>query len=170
MIKIMGALLITAGSAGVISCWLETEKKRQILAGEWIKLFVRWEYALKCRKRVYDFFENYDTDLIQIKTFIAEVCRRLRSNTYPSGNAAWLEVLNEQKRELIPNAEGYEIIAHSADAFFCGSSEESLNNIRACRERMERCLKEMRCELVGKKRIYIPAGMLGSAVLIILLI
>jgi hypothetical protein len=170
MIKIMGALFITAGSAGAISCWLEAEKKRQSLIEEWIKLFVRWEYALKCRKRVYDFFESYDTDFIRIKAFLIEVCRRLRSNTYPSGKAAWNQLLNENRSELIPNSECYEIIAQSAEAFFGGSSEECLNNIRVCRERMEQCLKEMREKLAGKKRIYIPAGMLGGAVLIILLI
>jgi hypothetical protein len=166
----MGALFITAGSVGAIFCWLEAEKKRHILAEEWIKLFVRWEYAIKCRKRVYDFFENYDTDSIGIKTFLIEVCRRLRSNTYPSGKAAWTQLLNENRSELIPNSECYEIIEHSAEAFFGGSSEECLNNIRVCRERMEQCLNEMRGELAGKKRIYIPAGMLGGAVLIILFI
>ena len=50
MARIFGTVLILAGCAGFLYKWAEGEKARQRMAGEWIRLFVRWEYALEHRE------------------------------------------------------------------------------------------------------------------------
>lgn len=47
MARIFGTVLILAGCAGFLYKWAEGEKARQRMAGEWIRLFVRWGYALE---------------------------------------------------------------------------------------------------------------------------
>ena len=56
MARIFGTVLILAGCAGFLYKWAEGEKARQRMAGEWIRLFVRWGYALEQEHvRLYDF-------------------------------------------------------------------------------------------------------------------
>jgi hypothetical protein len=169
--KLTGILLILLGCAGALLCWIEGEKRKQAMMEEWLRLFVRWEYALRSEHvRLYDFLENYETGQPELGAFLKEVCQRLRKNIYPTGQQVWLEVLEEHKKRLAPSADAYEIIVQAKNAFFCGSSTESLHTIRICRRRMEECIAAERTDQAGKRRIYVPAGMLGGVVLIILLV
>ena len=62
MARIFGTVLILAGCAGFLYKWAEGEKARQRMAGEWIRLFVRWGYALEQEHvRLYDFLSFYET-------------------------------------------------------------------------------------------------------------
>jgi stage III sporulation protein AB len=168
---LLGSLLILAGCAGGIVCWLEGERRKQAMMEEWIRLFVRWDYGLRSEHiRLYTFFGQYETGRPEMAEFLTEVCRRLQQNCYPSGQQVWQQVLKEQQKKISLRGEAGEILLQAGDAFFCGSSRESLHTIRICRERMEQCLVEARGEFAGKRKVYIPAGMLGGAVLIILLI
>jgi stage III sporulation protein AB len=138
---------------------------------EWIRLFVRWDYGLRSEhSRLYPFFEQYETGHREISDFLAEVCRRLQLNCYPSGQQVWQQVLKEKRKELLLSGEAYEIVRQAGDAFFGGSSRENLHTVHICRERMEQCLAGARGALAGKRRVCIPAGMFGGVVLIILLL
>jgi hypothetical protein len=176
----LGSLLILAGCAGGIFCWLEGERKRQVMMEECIRLFVRWDYGLRSEHiRLYQFFEQYEQFGQQeqcepaqreLAEALAEVARLLRQNCYPSGQQVWQMVLRNRRKKLLLRGEAYEILCRAGDAFFCGSSRESLHTIRICRERMEQCLAAERGVLARKRQVYIPAGMLGGVVLIILLL
>jgi stage III sporulation protein AB len=138
---------------------------------ECIRLCVRWDYALRSgHVRLYDFFEQYEPQEPEMAEVLAEVAERLAQNRYPSGREVWRSVLFEKRKKLLMKGEAYEILQQAGDAFFCGGSGESLHTIRICRERMERHLADTRRELSRKRQIYIPMGMLGGVVLIILLV
>ena len=74
MARIFGTVLILAGCAGFLYKWAEGEKARQRMAGEWIRLFVRWEYALEQEHvRLYDFLSFYETADASMQAFLDEV-------------------------------------------------------------------------------------------------
>lgn len=171
MARLLGSFLILAGCAGGISCWLDLEHRRQAMMEECLALFVRWDYSLRCgHTRLYLFFEHSGCAQPELAQVLAEVAELLQLNCYPSGRQVWQMVLAKHRRSLLLKGEAYEILCRAGDAFFCGSSSESLHTIRICRERMEESLAGLRREFSGKMRVCISAGMLGGVVLIILLV
>ena len=75
MARIFGTVLILAGCAGFLYKWAEGEKARQRMAEEWIRLFVRWGYALEQEHvRLYDFLSFYETADASMQAFLDEVC------------------------------------------------------------------------------------------------
>jgi stage III sporulation protein AB len=168
---LLGSLLILAGCAGGILRWQESEKRKQAMMEECIRLFVQWDYGLRREHiRLYSFFGQYESENPELAEFLEEVCSRLRQNRYPSGRQVWQSVLKEKQKNLSLKGEAYEIFLQAGNAFFCESSQESLHTMRICRERMEQQLAAMRGELARKRQVYIPVGMLGGVVLIILLV
>jgi hypothetical protein len=160
-----------AGCAWGIVCWLEGERRRLAMMEECIRLFAQWDFALRSGHiRLYQFLEQYESGQPEFEKALAEVSRLLRQNCYSSGREVWLCVMGERRKKLSLSGEAYEIFLKAGDAFFCGSSGESLHTMASCRERMEACLTKARGELAGKRRVYIPMGMLGGVVLIILLV
>ena len=101
MARIFGTVLILAGCAGFLYKWAEGEKARQRMAGEWIRLFVRWGYALEQEHvRLYDFLSFYETADASMQAFLDEVCVCMRSHQNPSGQKIWQDCLQKHKREL----------------------------------------------------------------------
>ena len=86
MARIFGTVLILAGCAGFLYKWAEGEKARQRMAGEWIRLFVRWGYALEQEHvRLYDFLSFYETADASIRIQAGRksgriVCRSTKEN------------------------------------------------------------------------------------------
>ena len=94
MARIFGTVLILAGCAGFLYKWAEGEKARQRIAGEWIRLFVRWGYALEQEHvRLYDFLSFYETADASMQAFLDEVCVCMRNHQNPSGQKIWQDCL-----------------------------------------------------------------------------
>ena len=111
MARIFGTVLILAGCAGFLYKWAEGEKARQRMAGEWIRLFVRWGYALEQEHvRLYDFLSFYETADASMQAFLDEVCVCMRNHQNPSGQKIWQDCLQKHKRELQIGQEGWEIL------------------------------------------------------------
>ena len=71
------------------------------MAGEWIRLFVRWGYALEQEHvRLYDFLSFYETADASMQAFLDEVCVCMRNHQNPSGQKIWQDCLQKHKREL----------------------------------------------------------------------
>lgn len=171
MARIFGTVLILAGCAGFLYKWAEGEKARQRMAGEWIRLFVRWGYALEQEHvRLYDFLSFYETADASMQAFLDEVCICMRNHQNPSGQKIWQDCLQKHKRELQIGQEGWEILTSAAGAFYGESSAENLRCNEICRKRMEKFLAESRLEFFKKQRVYLPVGMLTGVVMIILLV
>ena len=101
MARIFGTVLILAGCAGFLYKWAEGEKARQRMAGEWIRLFVRWGYVLEQEHvRLYDFLSFYETADASMQAFLDEVCVCMRNHQNPSGQKIWQDCLQKHKREL----------------------------------------------------------------------
>lgn len=171
MERLLGIGLILLGCAGALLGWMEEERGKQEMMQECIRFFAHWQYALKSGQvRLYDFFEQYESGQESLADCLAEVTGLLQKNCYATGQEVWKQVLIKHKKQLLLRGESFRILLESADAFFSDSSMEGLRCIGVCRERMETCLAFSREEFFRKKRVYMPLGMLGGVVLIILLV
>lgn len=171
MERVMGTALILAGCAGCLLWWIENEKKRQAMMEECIRLFSQWKYALEREHiRLYDFLEQYEPRRAELGELLSEVKKQLLKNCYPSGQLVWQTALQEKKCVLSLQGEAYIVLRDAGDAFFGNSSEESLRCIGVCTARMEKCLIYERDEFAKKRKVYMPAGMLGGLMLVIFLI
>lgn len=171
MARIFGTVLILAGCAGFLYKWAEGEKARQRMAGEWIRLFVRWEYALEQEHvRLYDFLSFYETADASMQAFLDEVCVCMRNHQNPSGQKIWQDCLQKHKRELQVGQEGWETLRLPREHFMAKAVQRICNANEICRKRMEKFLAESRLEFLKKQRVYLPVGMLTGVVMIILLV
>lgn len=169
--RIIGMMCILAGCAGYVLSWYEKKKRQQAFMGECIRLFARWQYAvLKEHMRLYDFIDGYDKRSPEMEELLGQLKERLEQNCYPSGIRVWQELLREKCVILPSEGEAYHILSDAGDAFFGSSREEALRCIEACQNRMEEALAEEKRETQRKWKVYMPVGMLGGVILIILLI
>jgi stage III sporulation protein AB len=164
-------LLILAGCLGTLLAWRQSERRKQAMMEECIRLFSRWCYGVKKEKiRLYDFWETYETNQPPMGELLQTVCEQLQQNCYASGQQVWRKTLSEQRKQLLLTGEAYTVFCDAGDGFFAYSSKESLRCMEACQERMEQTLLQEREEFFKKQRIYMPAGMMGGMILIILLV
>lgn len=171
MEKLLGILLILGGCAGMLVGWYETQKKKQALMRECIRLFSQWHYALEREHlRLYDFLEEYDARQPEVKNLLIGLKALLEKNCYPSGILAWQKVLGEKRREFPWDDEAWNVLMDAGDAFFGANSQESLRCVDACRRRMEEMLALEYQNMKRKWKMYMPVGMLGGVILIILLV
>lgn len=169
--RLLGIGLILSGCAGTLMGWYEMQKKRQALMEECIRLFAHWHYALERENiRLYDFLEEYPARFVEVKKLLMELKNLLEQNCYQSGRIAWKKLLEENDSAFPLTGEAWQILEDAGDAFFGNNSQESLRNIEICMRRMEEELKSARTELVKKWKVYMPVGMLGGVILIILLV
>lgn len=169
--KLMGIICILVGCAGVLLSWQERKRRQQAFMGECIRLFARWKYAIsREHMRLYDFLEEYECRVPEMEEFLRLLKARLMTNTFPSGNQVWQNLLME-KREVLPlGEEAYRIFLDAGDAFFGDSSEECLRCVKVCEEQMEETMAEEKRDMERKWKVYMPVGMLGGTILIILFI
>ena len=169
--KLMGMALILAGCAGMLFSWQERKRRQQMFRGECIRLLAEWKYALsKEHMRLYDFLEECECRVPQMKDLLEELKERLKTNTFPSGMQVWQELLREKRADLPLEEEAYRIFLDAGDAFFGSSSEECLRCIKVCGERMEEVMTGEKRDMERKWKVYMPVGMLGGTILIILFI
>ena len=171
MEKLVGMLLILAGCAGMLFSWQEKKRRQQIFMGECIRLLEGWKYALsRGHVRLYDFLEEYEYRVPEMEELLKMLRERLEKNVYPSGIFVWQKILWEKRTELPIGDEAYRILLDAGDAFFGNNSEACLRCALACRERMEEVMTEEKKDMARKWRVYMPVGMLGGTILIILLV
>lgn len=169
--RLMGMLLILTGCVGMLFSWQEKKKNQFAVIRAWIRLFSRWEYALtKEQMRLYDFLESCEGEFPELSGLLEAVRERLQQNRYPSGVIVWQQVLKQQRRELLLEPEAFRILSDAADGFFGRSREACARCIKACRERLEEELRKEKSETDRRWKVYMPVGMLGGVILIILLV
>ena len=171
MVKLIGSILILAGCMGALVCWEQRYKRRQRLAGDFIRMCARWEYSLHMEHmRLFEFLEHYETGEPQLDAFFRELLNELKKRQYPDGSRAWKETLAKYRRLFEPDADLWDILWSADGIFFSVTTQESVRCAKVCRKRLEEYLTQASAEYLRKHKVYVPACMLGGAMIIILLI
>lgn len=171
MERLIGMLLILTGVGGMLLSWHEKKYRQLAVMQAAIRLFSRWQYALtKEQMRLYDFLEACEGEFPELSSLLREVRERLQENRYPSGALVWQQVLGQQRSFLSLEPEASRILMDAADGFFGNTRETCIRCMEVCRCRMEEELKKEKSEMDRRWKVYMPVGMLGGVILIILLI
>lgn len=171
MDKLIGIVFILGGCAGMLMSWYERQRRRQRTRTAFAHLFSSWEYSLEREKmRLLEFLDQYAGQEPQVEEFLKALRDALKERRHPTGAALWREVLRANRQRLDLDDELWEILLPASNAFFGSSRRESIQCACACRVRIEERIEKERAELARKQRVYLPVGMLGGVMLIILLL
>lgn len=179
MWKILGFALVLAGVAGVLYSWVAEQKKRQRLLEEFLLFFEKSVSVMEIEKvKVVRYFEQYvsqqlsDTskEMQLLKYTLSEIATRLSTNTYPDGQTVWEEVFKEAEQLMALDKESFTIILRAGNGFFGRSREENIRFLQKSIRELEAQQKKCREKDAQERKVWVPVGMLGAVILVIILI
>ena len=179
MWKGLGIVLLLSGTAGVLYSWIDAQRESQKRLENIIFFLHKSVYAMQTEKiRVVDLFERYiehdkwkrekkDIILAQI---LNEIRQRLLSNTYANGQMVWEEVFKEKEEKLHFDNEVFPIIVQAGNGFFGRTREENIRFLEKSINELEVQQKKLKVKSEQERKVWIPVGMLGSVMLVLLFI
>lgn len=172
MWKIIGVFLVLTGIAGLLYSWVIQQKERQNRLEELIQFIHKTIFAMENEKlRVIEFFEKYHVENnTLLGNTLHEIAERLQLHIYPSGQDVWEEVFREKKQEWILEEEIFQSIMRAGNGFFGRSREENISVLQKWLKEIERLQKKEKEKEEQERKVWIPIGMLGGLMIIILFI
>ena len=165
MWKILGTIFIVGGVTGILHNWIIEQGKRQKKIEEFLLFFHKSLSMMKTeRLKVIDYFSKTDIKELQ------EIAMRLSTNTYAKGQMVWEEVFKEENQNLTFDKDTFQIILQAGNGFFGRSREENIRFLQRSINELEECQKEMKKKDLQERKIWIPVGVLGAVMLVIILI
>lgn len=173
MWKIIGSVLILTGTAGVLQSWIMAQRYSHMQL-ETFRVFLQKSlYVMQSEKiKVADYFERYMEQLNQkddaLIHILEEIVNRLSLNTYPSGLMIWEEVFKENEKSWNFDSEIFQIIVQAGNGFFGRSKEENIKFLEKNLKELEKQQERIKQKNAQERKVWIPVGMLGSLMLVIL--
>ena len=173
--KFIGVLFMLSGTAGILYSWVQEQKEKQMHLEHFLLFFQKSLYVMQNEKiKVADYFRRYieqengqlGDDLL--KMVLIETVNRLSTNTYPNGQMVWKEVLQEEMPELKSDHEAFRIVVQAGNGFFGRSREENINFLNRSIKELEKQKEEIKEKDARERKVWIPVGMLGMVMLVIL--
>jgi len=177
--KIAGIVLVFWGVAGYLHSWMTRQKEKQMLIEESVYFLQKAVFAMENEKiKIIDYFsKNGSHDFKDMRSHetllekaLHEVARRLATNTYPSGQSVWEEVLMEEEQNWGLDKETFEIILHAGNGFFGKSREENICFLQKSIQELEKRQEIVKEKDAEERKVWVPVGMLGTVMIMILFI
>lgn len=168
--KIVGMLLVLGGVAGVLYSWISVQREKQMRLGEFIVFLQKSIFAMETEKiKVIDYFAKYKCEPVLEKT-LHEIAKRLATNTYPKGQDAWEEVLKEEEQNFAFDTETFEVMLRAGSGFFGRSCEENICFLQKNLQELENLRRVIKEKDAQERKMWVPVGMLGAIMLMIIFI
>ena len=174
MLQMIGIIIFLVGVAGVLFDWVLMQKEKEKQLEVFLTFFRKSLAVMQNEKiRVVDYFIKYRENYLYsekesvLSEALEEISKRLITNTYPNGQMVWEEVFKEIQnwkldKEMIP------IIVQAGNGFFGRSRTENTSFLEKCIRDFEIQQKKIEEENVKRRKVWIPVGMLGSIMLVII--
>ena len=177
MWKLLGIFLTLGGVGGILYSWVMEQKDRQMRVDVFLLFLQKSLSVMKSEKiivatyfqRVIEqdmFFQNPKNEILH--RTLEEIIRRLSLHTYPSGQMVWEEVLREKEQDWNLDKETFETLVQAGNGFFGRSREENIRFLNKSIEDLEQHQVRLKEKSVQERKVWIPVGMLGSIMLVIL--
>ena len=169
--KIVGIALIMSGVSGYLYQW-QKEQKRRFEKIESVILFLQKSvFIMEAENiKIAQLLDSYQTKEMILKETLSEISRRLKLNVYPSGEAVWEAVFKEKEQNWNIDAETFGLILLAGNGFFGRNRGENICFLQKSIKELELQKKKNREKDAKEKKVWIPVGMLGGIMLVILLI
>lgn len=171
MLKIFGILVILAGAGKGLYGWRLGRLQRQKRLEEYAFFLQRAAFVLeKEQTPLVEFFCGYSGSDRLLCQCLRELASALEENTYAQGQLAWQAVFGSHQAEWNLTGEEWTCILQSGRAFFGRSRKELGKLLDAYRQRVEQYHLQEKQEFADRQKVFVPVGMLGSVMLILLLL
>jgi len=165
--KIVGIVLLLGGIAGGLYQWMELQKERQERIDAFCIFLHKSIFMMESEKiKVIDYFAKYDSQDSGIVELLHEISKRLRENIYPNGQFVWENVLKEMDWNL--DKETYLIIVKAGNGFFGRNREENISFLKQQLKELEKQQLKNKENDAKERKVWVPVGMLGGIMLVIL--
>ena len=171
MEKLLGVVFLGIGIGGSIYEWLMrhlTRKRRMNMLLDFLRS-VRFTME---ESNIFwiSFLEEYISEDALLQDTCREVAKRLKEHTYPKGELAWQTVVKEKEAQWDLSPAAMEILLDLGKGFFGKTRKENLDVIVMHIRLLQECKEKEHTEFGEKKKIWIPVGLLGGVMLVIVLI
>ena len=168
MWKLVGMACMLGGVAGVLYSWVCEQKEKQKRLDAFIVFLQKTIFAMETEKiKVIDYLRKCNHDMVLEQT-LQEIARRLATNTYPNGQMVWEEVFREQAAGWKLNQEVFSVVVQAGNGFFGRSREENIGFLKKSLKELEQQKTNMKEKDAQERKVWVPVGMLGTLMLVIL--
>ena len=177
MWKLLGIVLLLAGVAGILCTCFSEGKEKQRRVENVILFLQKSRYTMQNEKvKVINYFRRYiEQDIllqsdssVLLERALAEIIEKLSSNVYPHGQMVWEEVFRKEEQNWNLDCETFEIIVQAGNGFFGRSRMENINLLEKSIRELEAQQAKMKQKYVQERKVWVPVGMLGTMMIIIL--
>ena len=107
---------------------------------------------------------------VALAQVLEEIINRLSTNTYPNGQMVWEEVFKEEEQNLHLDREVFRIMVQAGNGLFGRSREENISFLEKSITELQQQQARLREKNLKERKVWIPVGMLGMLMLVILFI
>ena len=165
MWKVLGCALFGGGVVRVIQIWILEQEKKQKMLDELI-IFLRKSLAIMQKEKIHiiKYFQSQNQEVY------LEIARRLSTNTYANGLTVWEEVFMEKEQNLSFHKETFQLVLQAGNGFFGRSREENVQFLEKSIIELEECQRRMKEKDLQERKVWVPVGLLGALMIVIILV
>lgn len=169
MVKLVGSAVFLAGVAGTLLSWNFKEQALIRRIQTWIDFMNATEYAMEIdHVNMTIYMEHAKINEPVLMQTIRETGSLLREQMVPFGEEAWDIVCEKYRKEWDTSEEVWLLILSCKHVFFGKNLAENMEKSKEIRKRLTGLLEEEKRRFAEQKKIYIPVGMLGSCMFLLI--
>ncbi len=169
--KLIGTLFIIGGIAGCLHSWQSKQKERRERVKDVILFLQRAVFIMEAENiKVGQLLCNYQSKVNVLNDTLSEIARRLELNIYPKGQFAWEEVFKEKEQNWDLDKETFGLIINAGNGFFGRNRAENICFLQKSIKELELQEKKNWEKDAKERKVWMPVGMLGGIMIVILLI
>lgn len=167
--KVIGSAVFLIGVAGTLLSWNIREQAAIKRIQIWIDFLNATEYAMEIdHVNMTLYMENAKVNEPVLLQTIRETGVLLRKQLVPFGEEAWDKVCEKYRKEWDVSEEIWSLVLSCKYVFFGKNLTENLEKSKEIRKRLTGLLEEEKRRFKEQKKVYIPVGMLGSCMFLLI--
>jgi len=169
--KLLGIIFVMGGVSGYLYCWQSEQRKREERIVAFILFLQRARYAMETENiKVGQLLEQVQVKEEVLRETLSEIAIRLRLNIYPNGPSVWEEVFKEKEQNWNVDEETFGLMIYAGNGFFGKNKGENICFLQKSIRELEERQRYNQIKATEEKKVWVPVGVLGGLMLVILLI
>ncbi len=169
--KIIAMMGILGGIAYLLYVWILRQKEQNHRITEIIVFLQKLVFVMEEDNiGIIEYLSNYRSRDSLLTEILTEVAHRLALRVYPDGWQVWEDVLTDRKEEFRLDEETWDLVLGIGRGIFGKRRGENLCFLNRDICRLEERQKQKREQDAKERKVWIPVGMLGGVMLMIILI
>lgn len=169
--KEIGMIGLFGGILFFLYNWVMEQKMVHRRLDELIIFLQKSVFAMEEEKvHIIDYFAGYRSRDTVLEETLQEIACRLKQNIYPNGQMVWEEVFMEKRNKWNCDEEIFSVILAVGNGFFGKKRNENLCFLKKSLQQLETLRDRQKEKDTQERKVWIPVGMLGGIMLMIILI